>query len=105
VRDLAAPLLNKEEYKMFGLIHLIFFLIVAVTVVGSVWLSRKYKERYAEFPWWKAGLLIAIEIIAWVICIKLLEFALANWWWLIPVTVVILIIAFRVKKKKEEQIL
>ena len=50
-----------------SLMNLIFLLVVAVTVVGSVWLSRKYKERYAEFPWGKAGLVIAIEVIALIV--------------------------------------
>ena len=101
---MAAPLLKKEECKMFGLIrlvHLIFFLIVAVTVLGSVWLSRKFKERYAEFPWWKAGVLIAIEIVAWVICVHVLHY----WKWIIPPAVVIMIIVLLKKKKREEQIL
>lgn len=89
---------------MLSLINLIFFLIVAATIAGSIWLSRKFKERYAEFPWWKAGVLIAIEIVAWVVCVKVLGFVLRHWW-SIPVVVVILIIILLKKKKKEEQIL
>jgi hypothetical protein len=85
---------------MTGLINLIFFLVVAVTLVGSVWLSRKYKERYAEFPWWKAGLLIAIEVAAWVIFIWLSRHPL-----IFAGAVVIMVIILLLRRKKQEQVL
>ena len=87
-----------------SLIHLIFFLIVAVTIVGSVWLSRKFKERYAEFPWWKAGVLIAVEVSAWVICWSFWKWVTANKW-IAALGVVVIIIILLVKKRKKEQIL
>jgi len=89
---------------MLTLIHFIFFLIVAVTVVGSVWLSRRFKERYAEFPWWKAGVLIAIEVIAWVICYSLWSWVRAHPW-IAAVAAVVAIIVLLKRKKKQEQIL
>jgi len=89
---------------MLGLIDFIFFLIVAITVAGSVWLSRKYKERYADFPWGKAGLLIALEVVSWIIC--------RSFWlwvrthpWIAVVGIIILVIIFVRRKKKKEQIL
>ena len=55
-----------------GLMNFIFFVLVAATVVGSIWLSRKFKSRYAEFPWGKAILLIVVEVVAWIVF---------NWVW------------------------
>ncbi len=87
-----------------SLMNLIFFLIVAVTVGGSVWLSRKYKERYAEFPWGKAALLIVIEVVAWGIFNWLWTWVRMNPWIAAIVIVVLIVILLR-KKKKDEQIL
>lgn len=83
-----------------SLINVIFFLIIAVTVVGSVWLSRKYKERYADFPWGKAVLLIVIEVAALIIF---------KWLWanplIVAIAIILLIVILVRKKKKDEQIL
>jgi len=86
-----------------SIMNLLFFLIIAVTVVGSIWLSRKYKERFAEFPWFKAAILIAAEVVAWIVF---------NWvWsnpWLVAIIAVIAVIALIIlvkRKKREEQIL
>ena len=83
-----------------GLMNIIFFVVVVGTVVISFWLSRKYKERYAEFPWKKTGLLLAVEVIAWI---------LFNWIWhwirvhpwsaAIVVVIIIVILAWRRKKE------
>jgi len=87
-----------------SLMNVIFLLIVAATIIGSVWLSRKYKERYAEFPWKKSGLIIAIEVVAWIFF---------NWFWdwvqthpwIAIVVAVILLIVFLKRKRRQEQIL
>ena len=89
---------------MLWLINLIFFLLIAVTVMGSVWLSRKFKERYAEFPWWKAGLLIVVEVIAWVITHRFVAWVQRHFW-IIPIVVVVVIVILMKKKKKQEQVL
>ena len=89
---------------MLWLVDLIFFLLVAITVLGSVWLSRKFKDRFAEFPWWKAGVLIAVEVVAWVITHKFVAF-IQHRWWLIPIVVVVVIVILMKRKKKQEQIL
>jgi uncharacterized membrane protein len=87
-----------------SLMNLIFFLVVAATVVGAVWLSRKYKDRYAEFPWGKAGLLIAVEVVAWVIFNWLWSWVRTHPWIAVVVAVVMIIILLK-RKKKQEQIL
>ncbi|MBD3184101.1 hypothetical protein GF312_17585 [Candidatus Poribacteria bacterium] len=87
-----------------GLMNFIFFILIAGTIGVSVWLSRKYKERYAEFPWSKTGILIAIEVVAWI---------LFNWlwtWvrmhpWVAAIVAIVIIIVIVKKKKKEDQVL
>ncbi|MBM3211927.1 hypothetical protein FJZ33_06900, partial [Candidatus Poribacteria bacterium] len=63
-----------------SLANLLFFLIIAGTVIFSIWLSRKYKERYAEFPWYKAGIIIALEVVAWVVFNWFFSFLRAYPW-------------------------
>ena len=87
-----------------SLMNLIFFLAVAVTVVGSVWLSKKYKERYAEFPWGKAGLLIVIEVIAWIVFNWLWTWVRMNPW-IAAIVIIVLVVILLKKKKKEDQVL
>ena len=89
---------------MLWLVNLIFFVLIAVTILGSIWLSRKYKERYAEFPWWKAAVLIVVEVVAWVITHKFVAF-IQHRLWLIPIVAVVVIIILMKRKKKQEQIL
>jgi hypothetical protein len=69
-----------------SLIHLIFALVVLATIIISWWLSRKYQERYVEFPWWKTGIILAIEILSWI------AFAI-FWGWLMKYFLVTAIIA------------
>ena len=90
----------EEECAVGTLIHLIFFLVVAVTIIGSVWLSRKYKERYAEFPWKKAGLIIAIEVVAWILAVSFWNWVSAHPWLAAIVAVIIIIILLKRKKKE-----
>ena len=87
-----------------SLMNIIFFLVVAATVVVSFWLSRKYKERYAEFPWGKSGLLIAVEVVAWVIFNLLWSWVRTHPWIAAIVAVVAIVILLK-RKKKEEQVL
>ena len=87
-----------------SLMNIIFFLAIAVTILGSVWLSRRFKDRYAEFPWGKAGLLIAVEIIACIIFNLFWNWVQGHLWITAVVAVVIIIILLK-RKKKQEQIL
>jgi len=89
---------------MTFLINLIFFLLVSATIIGAVWLSKKYKERFAEFPWWKAGIVIAVEVVSWVVT--------ASFWlwvvrhpWIAIVGIIIIVIVLAKRKKREDQIL
>ncbi len=89
---------------MLWLIDLIFFLLIAVTILGAVWLSRKFKERHAEFPWWKAAVLIVIEVVAWVVTHRFVAWVQRNIW-IVPIVIVIVIIILMKRKKKKEQVL
>lgn len=89
---------------MLGLVDLIFFLLIAVTVLGAVWLSRKYKERFAEFPWGKAAILIVVEVVAWVITHKFVVWVQRHWW-SVPIVIILVIVILMKRKKKQEQIL
>lgn len=87
-----------------SLMNFIFFVVVAVTVGGSVWLSRKYKERYAEFPWSKAGIVIAIEVASWIVFNWLWTWIRGNMWIAAIIAVVIIVILLK-RKKKDQQVL
>jgi len=87
-----------------SLMNVIFFLVVAITVGGSLWLSKKYKERYAEFPWGKAALAIAIEVAAWIIFNWLWTWVRMNPW-IAAIVIIILVVILLKKKKKENQVL
>jgi len=89
---------------MVGLVDLIFFLLVAVTIVGALWLSRKFKERYAEFPWWKAAVLIVIEVVAWIITHKFVAW-IQRHIWIVPIVIVIAIVVIIAGRKKKERII
>jgi uncharacterized membrane protein len=89
---------------MLALINLLFFLLVAGTIIFSIWLSRKYKERFAEFPWWKAGVIIAIEVIAWILTQSFWRWVQAHPW-IAAIAAVIIIVVLIKRKKKEDQIL
>lgn len=87
-----------------ALMNFIFFVVVAGTVLVSFWLSRKYKERYAEFPWGKTGLILAIEVLALITFNVLWSWVRANPWIAAVVIVIIIIILF-IRRKKEEELL
>ena len=92
------------SHLLISLINLAFFLIVAATIVGTVWLSRKYKERFAEFPWWKAVVVVVVEIVSWVITARFTIWVFSHPW-IAAIVAVILLIVFIKRKKREEQIL
>ena len=83
-----------------SLINLIFLIVVLATMIISWWLSRKYQERYAEFPWWKAGIILAIEILSWIAVIIFLSWVKSNLWVIAIIAVIIIIILFARKKRK-----
>ena len=81
------------------LVHLIFLIVVFATIIISWWLSRKYQERYAEFPWWKMGIILAIEILSWIAVIIFLSWIKSNLWVIAIIAVIIIIILFARKKR------
>lgn len=87
-----------------ALMNFIFFVVVAGTVLVSFWLSRKYKDRYAEFPWGKTGLILAVEVLAWIAFNVLWHWVRAHPWIAAVVVVIIIIILF-IRRKKEEKLL
>lgn len=87
-----------------ALMNFIFFVVVAGTILASLWLSRKYKERYAEFPWGKTGLILAIEVLAWIVFNVLWSWVRAHPWIAAVVAVIIIVILF-IRRKKEEELL
>ena len=89
---------------LHGLINLAFFLLVAGTIIFSLWLSRKYKERYAEFPWYKTGIIIVVEVVAWVMTNMFMNILRAHPWLLAIALVVIIIVLLKRKKNKERVI-
>ncbi len=84
-----------------GIMNLVFFLLVAGTVIFSLWLSSKYKERYAQFPWSKAGIIIAVEVVAWVISNAFMNVVRAHPWLIAIAAVVIIIVLLKRSKNKE----
>ena len=89
---------------MTALINLVFFLIVSATVIGAVWLSKKYKERFAEFPWWKASVVIAVEVVTWITTNALWHWV-SRHPWIVIIGIVIIVIVLAKRKKREDQIL
>ncbi len=78
-----------------------FFLIAVLGTAGfSWWLSTKYRERHAEFPWKKAGIILAIEVLIWMGFNIAWGWMIANWWLVAIVVVVVLVIITRKKKDK-----
>ena len=86
------------------LMNLIFFVLIVGTIGISAWMSKKYKERYAEFPWKKTALLIVIEVLACIIFNVVWGWFRANPWIAVVVAVLMIIVLLK-RKKKEEQIL
>ncbi len=91
IRKIRKQFLNEYPYvnvrlRRFAwlLMNIVFLLVVAATVGGSIWLSKKYKERGVEFPWGKARLLVAAEIVAWIVSNLLwnkVVLVILNWLW------------------------
>ena len=85
------------------LVNLIFLVVVLGTAALSWWLSAKYKQRYAEFPWSKACTILAIEILVWICFNIFWSFFVQNW--LIVSIVVVIILVIVIKKRKKNDII
>ena len=82
-----------------GLVNLLFVVIILGTAGVSWWLSIKYRERYAEFPWNKAAIILGIEILAWIAFNIFWGWVINNWWIAIVLIVIIIIV---LKKRRRE---
>ena len=82
-----------------SLVNFIFLIVVLATAGFSWWLSTKYRERYAEFPWKKAGIILAIEILVWIGFNIFWGFFVHNWWIVAIVVGIILVVVIKGRKK------
>ena len=82
-----------------SLVNLLFLVVVLGTAIISWWLSTKYRERFAEFPWNKAAIILAIEVFAWIAFNIFWSWVINNWWIAIVLVVIIIIV---LKKRRRE---
>ena len=82
-----------------SLVNFIFLVVVLGTAIVSWWLSTKYRERYAEFPWNKATIILAIEVLAWIAFNIFWGWVINNWWIAIVLIVIIILV---LKKRRPE---
>ena len=82
-----------------SLVNFLFLVVVLGTAGISWWLSIKYRERYAEFPWNKAAIILAIEVLAWIAFNIFWSWVTNNWWIAIVVIVIIVLV---LKKRSRE---
>lgn len=82
-----------------GFTTFIFIIVAAATVVISWWLSKKYQERFAKFPWWKTAVLLLIEFLAWIGFLIFWAWVKSNLW-ILAVIVVIIIIILLIRRKR-----
>ena len=83
------------------LVNLLFLVVVLGTVLLSWWLSAKYRQRHAEFPWSKACIILAVEILVWIGFNIFWSFFVHNWWIVGIVVVIILVIVTKSRKKND----
>ena len=82
-----------------SLVNLLFVVVILGTAGLSWWLSTKYRERYAEFPWNKAAIILGIEVLAWIAFNIFWSWVTNNWWIAIVLIVIIIIV---LKKRRRE---
>ena len=80
------------------LVNFLFLIAVLGTAGFSWWLSKKYQERYAEFPWNKAGLILGIEVLSWIAFNIFWGWVRANLW--ITLILIVVIVVILMKRKK-----
>ena len=75
-----------------SLVNFLFLVVILGTAGLSWWLSTKYRERYAEFPWNKVGIILAIEVLAWIAFNIFWSWVTHNWWIAIVLVVIIVLV-------------
>ncbi len=83
------------------LVNLLFLVVVIGTALLSWWLSTKYRQRYAKFPWSRACIILAIEILVWIGFNLFWSFFVHNWWIVIIAVIIILVIMAKARKKND----
>ena len=83
-----------------SLVNFLFLIGVLGTAGFSWWLSTKYRQRHAEFPWKKAGIILAIEIPVWIGFNIFWAFFVHNWWIVAIVVGIIIVVLIKGRKKK-----
>ena len=81
-------------------VNFLFLIVVLATAGFSFWLSTKYRQRYAEFPWKKTGIILAIEILVWICFNVFWTFFMHNWWIVAIVVGVVFVVVIKGRKKK-----
>jgi hypothetical protein len=81
-----------------ALVNFLFLIAVLGTAGVSWWLSMKYKERFAEFPWHKAGIILGIEVLTWI-AFNIAWNLMTNNLWLVAIVVIIIIVVMTKKKR------
>ena len=82
-----------------SLVNFLFLVVILGTAGLSWWLSTKYRERYAEFPWNKAAIVLGIEVLAWIAFNIFWNWVTDNWWIAIVLVVIIVLV---LKKRRRE---
>ena len=82
-----------------ALVNFLFLIVVLGTAGFSWWLSTKYRERHAEFPWTKTGVILAIEVLSWIGFNIFWGWVRHNWW--IAVILVVIIVVILMRRKSE----
>ena len=80
-----------------ALVNFLFLIAVLGTAVVSWWLSVKYRERFAEFPWHKAGIILGIEVVTWI-AFNIAWNLMTKYWWLVAIFFVIVLVVMTKKK-------
>ena len=81
-----------------SLVTLLFVIVILGTAGISWWLSIKYRERYAEFPWNKVAIILGIEVLA-LIAFNIFWSWVTHNWWIAIVLIVIIIIVLKKRRR------
>jgi hypothetical protein len=82
-----------------SLVNFLFLVVVLGTAGFSWWLSMKYRERHAEFPWNKVGIILTIEVLSWIGFNIFWGWVKHNWW--IILIIIVIIVVVLTKRKSE----
>jgi len=83
-----------------GLMNLLFFAVVAGTVVVS-WVYGKWQKIHnrADFTWKKAALIVGLEVLLWIGFNFFWNLFEVYWWQILIVAVIVLLLILRTQRK------